>query len=242
MCRGTKYAKDPCYPTDLTEIGVQFDSRWLQQANCEEVLLEALGMLILATALLLGSPGPVPLALAAVGAVFGSARGVPFLLGILSGLAVAITLGSLGINALFNAFPQARFVVSALGGAYICYIAFKIASAPIVSADKARGAEPPTFRDGFIMNLLNPKAYAAFVALFSQFLLPLDGGTTSAAATAAVAFAVAIIVDVMWLVLGGLLAPVFESPRFARPVRIAFGAMMVTAVLIALLTAATWVR
>ena len=72
-------------------------------------MLEAVSSLVVATMLLLGSPGPATLALAATGAVFGFRGGTPFLIGILSGLAVAIVLGSAGIVALFEAFPASRF-------------------------------------------------------------------------------------------------------------------------------------
>jgi len=177
-------------------------------------VIEAIGSLILATTLLLGSPGPVPIALAATGASFGVKRGVPFLAGILCGLAVAITLGSLGIVALFSTFPASRIALGIAGALYICYIAVKIATAPLLAEQDLSRTKTPSFRDGFILNLLNPKAYAAFVALFSQFLLPFPTESLSTAVTALVAFGVAILVDGVWLVLGGILAPLFRSPVF----------------------------
>ncbi|WP_260865169.1 LysE family translocator [Shewanella sp. KCT] len=135
-------------------------------------MLESLVSLIAATGLLLGSPGPAPLALAATGATFGIRRGAPFLAGILLGLSVAIIGASAGLAALFSNFPDLRLTFQLLGGAYIAFIAYKIASAPCTQLDNAQQA--PSFKDGFILNLLNPKAYAAFLAIFSQFLLPLE--------------------------------------------------------------------
>ena len=195
-------------------------------------MLEALTSLIVATTLLLGSPGPVPIALAATGAVFGFRRGIPFLIGILTGLSVAITLGSAGIIGLFTAYPDSRNFVGICGAVYICYVAFKIAIGPPLSSSDALDSVP-SFRNGFILNLLNPKAYAAFIALFSQFLLPLSTNFLSTAATAFVAFLIAVAVDVAWLLIGGTLRPVFESPRYARIVRISFGLLMVGATLFA---------
>ncbi len=196
-------------------------------------MIEALSSLILATALLLGSPGPVPLALAATGATYGIRRGIAFLVGILTGLAVAITLGSIGIATLFNTFPPSRYLVGVAGALYICYIAIKIATAPILTEQDELEAQAPTFRDGFILNILNPKAYAAFVALFSQFLLPFSTELISTAVTALVAFGVAILVDGAWLILGGVLTPLFRSPLLARPIRVLFGVVMVAAVIFA---------
>lgn len=194
-------------------------------------MIEAFVSLVVATTLLLGSPGPVPIALAATGAVFGFRAGIPFLIGILSGLAVAISLGSAGLAVLFESAPLSRIVVQICGASYICYIAFKIATAPILTSRDSTSESLPKFRDGFILNLLNPKAYAAFIALFSQFLLPLSSNFAKTATTAVVVFSVAIVVDTIWLAMGGALRPVFESPKFARPVRAVFGALMVVAVL-----------
>lgn len=65
-------------------------------------MLESIVSLIAATGLLLGSPGPAPLALAATGATFGIRRGAPFLAGILLGLSVAIIGASIGLAALLD--------------------------------------------------------------------------------------------------------------------------------------------
>ncbi len=196
-------------------------------------MIEALLSLITATALLLGSPGPAPLALAAIGATYGVRKGLSFLIGILAGLACAIVGAVVGLSALFIAFPTVKFACQLIGGAYIVYIAFKIASAPIV--ENAAPQNPPTFNDGFILNLLNPKAYAAFLAIFSQFLLPITSEITAYVATGLVCWLVAMIVDVIWLGFGALLKPIFAHPQQARFIRIVFALLMVSAVVFALL-------
>ena len=48
-------------------------------------MIEALLTIAFTTAILLGSPGPAPIALAATGAAQGFTRGLPFLCGILLG-------------------------------------------------------------------------------------------------------------------------------------------------------------
>ncbi|MCG8413440.1 MAG: LysE family translocator, partial [Pseudomonadales bacterium] len=133
-------------------------------------MAEALASLLLATLMLMGSPGPATLSLAATGASVGFRRGVPFLLGILVGLAVVISGAAMGLATLFQNFPGVRVVVQTLGTAYICYLAYKIASAPVLSEDQQASAKQPAFVDGFLINLLNAKAYAVFLAVFSQFL------------------------------------------------------------------------
>jgi len=87
-----------------------------------------------------------------------------------------------------------------IGAIYILYVALKIATAPILSLSESETQVHPDFIDGFILNLLNPKAYAAFV------------------------------VDFIWLCLGGALRPIFEKPKSARAMRVSFAFLMVIAV------------
>lgn len=193
-------------------------------------MFEALLTLVVATALLLGSPGPAPLSLAGTSAAFGVRQGLPFLLGILTGLLVAIVGASAGLATLLQAYPSARLSLQLLAGAYICYVAFKIALAPVVVAGQHAEQAAPRFIDGFMLNLLNPKAYAAFFAIFSQFLLPLPSANMALVATAVVCLLVATLVDFAWLCFGGILGPLFRRPRPARIVRVSFAVLMAAAV------------
>ena len=191
-------------------------------------MLDAYLSLITTTALLLGSPGPAPLALAATGATYGTKQGLPFLCGILTGLIFVIVGTTAGLSVLFTTFPNVRSICQILGALYIAFIAFKIATAPIITTEKKQTA--PRFIDGFILNLINPKAYAAFLAIFTQFILPYTDTTISYLMTGLCCLAVAIVVDILWLGFGGLLKPIFSEPRQARIIRIIFAGFMLSAV------------
>lgn len=197
-------------------------------------MFESILSLVIASAVLLGSPGPAPLALAATSATYGIRNSIPFFLGILAGLAVAIVGATAGMATLFAAFPTLKLAVQLVGACYILYVAQKIARAPVLSSANENDLETPRFRDGFILNLLNPKAYAAFMAIFSQFLLPLQTASLSFIFTGLTCFIVAFIVDSIWLGLGGLLRPIFEAEKSARILRIIFACLMVVAVIFAL--------
>ena len=194
-------------------------------------MLQAVAALVIATTALLGSPGPATLSLAAVGATSGLSKGLPYYLGILSGLLFAMLGAIAGLATVLARWPQASLVIQSIGAAYILYVAWKIATAPTVSAADGHSMRHPSFRDGFILNILNAKAYAAFFALFSQFLLPIHGAAFAYAATATICFGVAIVVDAAWLVAGGFLQPLFANPRSARIVRIVFGLLIVVSVI-----------
>ena len=199
--------------------------------DTQQAMIQSIITLASVTALLLGSPGPAPLALAATSATFGIKKGIPFLIGILSGLAVAILGSVLGFAVLFSTYPNVKLVFQIAGALYIAYVAIKIATAPIIPTAHEKSSGVPTFLDGFILNLINPKAYAAFLAIFSQFSLPLENVFISYLFTGLVCFSVAVVVDMLWLCLGGLIRPLFTEPRKARLLRIIFSVLMVLAVI-----------
>lgn len=194
-------------------------------------MIDTLGTLVVTSALLLASPGPAPLALAATGAIFGIRSGIPFLLGILCGLLSVIVLSGTGVAVVLATMPSSRLALQLVGAAYILYVAYRIATAPIVRHQSAASSNAPGFMNGFVFNLLNIKAYATFLALFSQFQLPGYSAAGSAFMLGTITFGVGIVVDVLWLGIGQFLRPVFESPRYARPMRILFAITMLAAVL-----------
>lgn len=184
---------------------------------------------MLATTVLLGSPGPATLSLAAVGATFGVTRGLPYLAGILTGLMCAMAGAVFGVAALFVKWPEARWIIQSLGAAYLCYVAYRIATAPILAKDAATPHNTPGFKDGFILNLLNPKAYAAFFVLFSQFLLPFANIALSYSITALLIAILMVLIDASWLLIGSTINAAFTHPRTARATRVLFALSIVAA-------------
>ena len=174
------------------------------------------------------------MSLAAVGASVGFTNGIPYLAGILAGLVCAMGGAVLGVAAIFVQWPQARLVVQIVGAIYLAYVSYKIAFAPINTSGSSETDKLPNFRDGLILNVLNPKLYAGFFVLFSQFLLPIDAALLQYLATGGVMLLIAIAVDAIWLAAGSSIQAVFAHPRFARPIRILFGASIIIATIWAL--------
>jgi len=193
-------------------------------------MIESVMALIIATSVLLGSPGPAPLALAATSATFGVKNSLPFYFGILLGLCVVIAGAILGLSILLSSYPEIKFIVQMIGSIYLIYIAYKIGSAPVVKQDDSLTANHPSVLDGFILNILNPKAYAAFFAIFSQFLIPTSSQVTSYLLTAIVSFTLAVIIDFIWVLLGGILKQTFQNARAARIIRVSFAIIMILVV------------
>jgi len=199
-------------------------------------MTEAVLSLVVTAILLMGSPGPATLSLAATGATVGFRRGCPFLFGILLGLAFVISAAASGLATLLTAFEQLELGFRVIASLYILYLAYKIATAPLLATEEELVRSVPGFRDGLILNLINVKAYAVFLAIYSGFLLPFDTTVVAYFITGLVCFSIGIFVDVIWLWIGDAIRHLFEDPRAARKLRVSFAVVMVVSVGIVLLT------
>jgi threonine/homoserine/homoserine lactone efflux protein len=124
-----------------------------------------------------------------------------------------------------------------IGVLYILYIALKIASAPVHSFETDTKTQP-SFIDGLILNLSNPKAYAAIFALFTQFALPYQSNLKSLVTTGLVCLVVAIVIDTAWVLVGSALRRLFAHPVYARPLRLLFAFLILSAVALTFMSVA----
>ena len=183
--------------------------------------------LCIAVVALLGSPGPGPLALAGVGAAFGPRKGAPFLFGILAAIAVVMLLTALGASALLAASPKLRLAAQLVAFTYIVFVAWRVAG--VTAFANAPEKTPPSFVDGFLLNIVNPKAYAAFTAIFAAFAIGHACPLISVGLTASISFVLVVAVDAAWLMAGAMLRSIAADPIRGRPLRISFAVMMVAA-------------
>ncbi|GGD08954.1 hypothetical protein GCM10011342_17250 [Aquisalinus flavus] len=197
--------------------------------------MEEFVILFMAAFAMLGSPGPAPIALAASGAAWGYRATLPFYAGIMAGLFAAMLLSAFGFAALIAAVPAAAVLLLALSLCYVLYIAWGIASAPPIERSQlqAAGKRRPRPVDGFIINIVNPKVYAAFATLYASFVPAQLEGRTGIAAAGLAGFAIALVMNNVWMLAGEGLARLFSSPRQNRILRLVLAGLMVLAVLLA---------
>lgn len=130
-------------------------------------------------------------------------------------LTAALVLGSpgpaAGLGALFSHFPNLRRVLETVAALYIVYLAYRVATAsPPTDPSNAGGA--PRFRDGMLLNVINPKSYAAFLAIFSQSILPVESTLWAYGLTAVTCLAVAASTNIFWIASGQLLTSWLRAP------------------------------
>ena len=191
--------------------------------------MDGLAGFLLAAVALAGSPGPATLSLTATGAAFGSRRALGYLVGVVAGMVVVMAIVASGVVGLVLAVPGATPVVTALAAASFLYLAWRIATAPPLSADDLQG-RPPTATAGLLLSLVNPKGYVAMAALYSSFVLVPDRISLDVAAKMAVLTVIITAVNVAWLMAGAALTRVFRDPRSNRVINIAFAVLLVASV------------
>jgi threonine/homoserine/homoserine lactone efflux protein len=196
--------------------------------------LDALVGFIIAALALAGSPGPGTLSLAATGAAFGARRGMPYMTGIDVGMAGVIAITASGVVGILLAVPGATPLIAALAGAYFLYLAYRIATAPPLSANSAERS-PPSFAAGVALSLVNPKGYAAMAALFSGFVLVRERLALDIAAKFAVLAVIIVSVNLAWLTGGAALTRFFRDPATNRIINITFALLLIASVVVALM-------
>lgn len=133
-----------------------------------------LGLFISAALVLLLVPGPAVLYIFARSIEQGRAAGLISILGIHAATLVHVAAASVGLSALLASSALAFSIIKYAGAAYLIWLGFKKLFGPAQIADAAavlpRRSRARLFREGFIVNLLNPKTALFFLAFLPQFV------------------------------------------------------------------------
>lgn len=136
---------------------------------------------MLATAALAISPGPDNIYVLLQSITNGKQYGLATVAGLISGCLVHTTLLAFGVSALIKANPYLFFIIKLLGALYLFYLAFRVyrndASLKLSSEGLPKKSLGQLFKQGFIMNVLNPKVTIFFLAFFPGFLFSKTMGT-----------------------------------------------------------------
>ncbi len=176
--------------------------------------------LVVASLLVMGSPGPSTISVTAVGAAYGFGRSLAYAAGLIAGTLGVLLAVATGVVAVLMAAPRLAPVLLVASAAYILYLAFRIATAPPLSRLDDEAAAAPSFAGGLLLAVANPKAYVAIAAVFAASAL----GT---AAKIAVLGAMIVVIHVAWLLAGAAFARIFHDPVWSRRVNLGFAAALV---------------
>ncbi len=115
------------------------------------------------------TPGPNNLMLLASGVNFGFLRTIPHMLGIGVGFLILLLAVGFGLGALLTAYPPIHTVLKVAGGAYLLYLAWKIATSRTMGKAGEAGARPMTFLQAAAFQWVSVKAWVMAVTAMSLY-------------------------------------------------------------------------
>jgi threonine/homoserine/homoserine lactone efflux protein len=195
--------------------------------------LPALASLILASLVVMGSPGPSTMSVTAVGAAFGFRRSLAYLAGIILGTTAVLVAVAAGVVAMLMSLPRLAPVLAAASAAYIAFLAFKIATAPPLSRQH-QAASAPSFAGGFLLGVANPKAYLAIAAVFAGTTLAVESRLIDAMLKTGVLTIAIVVIHLCWLTAGVWLSRLLHHPVSSRIVNLLFAAILIFTTIMAI--------
>lgn len=119
------------------------------------------------------TPGPNNFMLLASGVNYGFVRTIPHMLGIACGFASLLLAVGFGLGALLTAYPQLHLALKIAGGAYLLYLAWRIATSRSTGSQGETGAgRPMTFFQAAAFQWVNPKAWVMAVTAMAIYTNP----------------------------------------------------------------------
>lgn len=185
--------------------------------------IELLGAFVVFAVATLFTPGPNNVMLMASGLNFGFERTLPHVLGVTLGFGFMVLVVGFGLGAVFATYPAIYTTVKFAGGAYLVYLAWRIATAGAAKGEG--GGRPFTFVQAAAFQWVNAKgwvmaigvtAYAA-VAPYPLNMLLLAGVFTLFGAAS----------STTWLLFGTALKRVVSDPRSVTIFNRAMAALLV---------------
>ena len=118
------------------------------------------------------TPGPNNFMLLASGVNFGFQRTVPHILGISIGFAFLFVAVGFGLGALLTAFPALHTALKIAGGAYLLYLAWRIAMSRSLGKNGGATARPMRLYEAAAFQWVNPKAWVLAVTSMAVYADP----------------------------------------------------------------------
>lgn len=151
------------------------------------------------------SPGPVNLIAASIGANAGFFRALPHVTGAsVSYLAIVWIMGS-GLQSVMLAYPEITGLLKYLGGAYLLYLAARIATAKPAANLQCPQTRSAGMMQGVLSQSLNPKAWLVAMSGVSLFVTAAQNSTVLLLAFCGISGVVCFFSIATWAALGKLI-------------------------------------
>lgn len=194
----------------------------------------------LATLAIVALPGPSVAFVVTRSLEHGRRAGLYSVLGIETGAALHVAAASAGLAAVLQRSPEAHTTLRWVGAAYLIGLAVQQFRRGKGDEGLARSVASPLrmYRDGVLVDLLNPKTALFFVAFLPQFVDPARGSVARQVTVLGLCFVLlALVCDGGYaFAAGGAAGRAQSSPRTVAAVRVGAGVVYLTLAAAALAT------
>jgi threonine/homoserine/homoserine lactone efflux protein len=189
-----------------------------------------LALFVGAALLLLVVPGPAVLYVVTQSVSQGRRAGFASVAGITTGTLVHIVAATIGLSALLASSALAFDVVKYLGAAYLVVVGIRrLAGLDRAARSRTIRSHAHLYRQGIVVNVLNPKTALFFLAFLPQFVDPSRGAAWAQILVLGLLFAcLGFLSDGTWALVAGTLGErLRRSARFPRVQRYVSGSVFV---------------
>ena len=199
-----------------------------------------LALFVSAAFVLLAIPGPAVLYIVSVSVEHGRRAGLTAVAGIHVGSLVHVAAATVGLSALLVSSAVAFSAVKLVGAAYLIFLGVQKLLGRGDGTGPALGGERDLrriFRQGIVVNVLNPKTALFFLAFLPQFVDPDHSAAPQIAALGLIWVLLGLASDSVYAVLSGTVGGALRrSTAFARAQRFITGAVLIGLGVLAALT------
>ena len=158
------------------------------------------------------TPGPNNTMMLASGVRFGFRRSLGHLAGIGFGFGFMMLMVGLGLHAVLQAYPVILVALRYVGGAYMLWLAFRLATAPVPKpTSMGDTAKPMGFWAAAAFQWVNPKAWIMAMTAMSTYVLP-DASMWQVALVAIIFTLINIPCISTWLAFGSAMRGLLQKP------------------------------
>jgi len=157
------------------------------------------------------TPGPNNISSAAMGVLHGYRKTLPYIMGIITGFFFVMMI-SAGVSAsLLVTFPFLETILRYIGAAYILYLAYATFKSSYTFEEGE--TKPLGYKNGLLLQALNPKGIVFGLTVFSTFLAPLTEQFGSLVLAAFLLTLTSFTGVSLWTLSGSAIKTYLQNPR-----------------------------
>ncbi len=177
-----------------------------------------------------GTPGPNNAMIMASGLNYGIRRSIPHYSGIVLGFPAMVIAVGLGLAAMFDQYPILHTLLKLAGAAYLSFLAWKIATAPISEMNETRG-KPFTFVQAAAFQWVNPKAWVLAVSATATYTIVGSSYGLQVATIALIFMVFGAPCILLWLWFGASLKTLLQKPESVKIFNYTMAALLMLSLL-----------